>query len=301
LANPPTLLILAAGLGARYGGFKQIDELGKFGETILDYSVYDAYRAGIRKVVFVIRENFELEFKKAVIEKLPSDLEAKYVFQELSDIPSGLKYSKKREKPWGTGHAVLTASSEIDEPFIVINADDFYGANSYRSAVDFSLGLKKSHYALIGYKLNRTLSDFGFVSRGICEVDESGYLQSVVERTHIKKENGKIIFEDEDENIHFLTGDEIVSMNMFLFGQDFFEHLEKYFKEFIEKNFDNLKAEFYLPFVVNRLISEKKVKVKVLPTSENWFGLTYKEDKKAAKEKVNRLIQEKKYPGKLWK
>ncbi|NOX17452.1 MAG: nucleotidyltransferase [Chlorobi bacterium] len=280
-----------------------MDALGKFGETIIDYSIYDAYAAGIRKVVFVIRKNIEEEFNKEILDKLPSEIKTEYVFQEIGNVPGGLNYSHKRQKPWGTGHAVLTASSAINEPFIVINADDFYGRKSYQTAVDFFTKTKEkeSRFALVGYKLNQTLSDFGFVSRGICGVDENGFLKTIAERTRIKREKGKIFFEDEDGEKRILSGNEIVSMNMFFFTPDIFERLEEYFKKFLKENADNLKAEFYLPFVVNNLIAENKTQVKVLPSAEKWFGLTYKEDKASAKEKISKLIKEKKYPDKLWR
>ena len=298
----PTLLILSAGLGSRYGSLKQIDRIGPSGERIIDYSVYDAIKAGFKKVVYVIRESFEEEFKEVIINELPEDIITDYVCQELNVIPSNITYSKERVKPWGTGHALLVAASKIKEPFAVINADDFYGAESFKIASDFlkNYNEQNSEYALIGYKLKNTLSDYGTVSRGICELDSNNYLISVTERTKIGKINSSIYFEDDNGSLQPLNGNEIVSMNMFALNPSVFNYFEKLFAKFMEENMDNLKAEFFLPSVINNMIENKKAKVKVLNTKDNWFGLTYQEDKPLAREKIKTLVEKKIYPVKLW-
>jgi len=298
----PTLLILAAGLGSRYGSLKQIDRIGSSGERIIDYSVYDAIKAGFKKIVYVIRESFEEEFKEVILNELPENIITDYVCQELNVIPSNITYSKERVKPWGTGHALLVAASKIKEPFAVINADDFYGAESFKIAANFlnNHNDQNSEYALIGYKLKNTLSDYGTVSRGICEVDSNNYLISVTERTKIGKINSSIYFEDDNGSLQPLNGNEIVSMNMFALNPSVLNYFEKLFARFMEKNKDNLKAEFFLPSVINNMIENKKAKVKVLNTKDNWFGLTYQEDKPLAREKIKTLVEKKIYPVKLW-
>ena len=298
----PTLLILAAGMGSRYGGIKQITPVGPNGEAIIEYSIFDALRNGFEKIVFIIRKEIEKDFRETILSKLPNEINVKLVFQELTDIPINVEIPAERKKPWGTGHALLAARDEIKEPFVIINADDFYGENSFKIASDF---LKEAEnqdnlYGLIGYKLINTLSDFGSVSRGVCEIDEDGYLRSIVERTEIVKENGKVKFRNENGEWENLTGDEIVSMNMFAFTPKVFKYFNDYFKEFLKQNAHNVKAEFYIPFVVNELIRTNTAKVKVPQTTAEWFGLTYKEDTELAREKMLRLIESGVYPNKLW-
>lgn len=298
----PTLLILAAGMGSRYGGIKQITPVGPNGEAIIEYSIFDALRNGFEKIVFIIRKEIEKDFRETILSKLPNEINVKLVFQELTDIPINVEIPAERKKPWGTGHALLAARNEIKEPFVIINADDFYGENSFKIASDF---LKEAEnqdnlYGLIGYKLINTLSDFGSVSRGVCEIDENGYLRSIVERTEIVKENGKVKFRNENGEWENLTGDEIVSMNMFAFTPKVFKYFNDYFKEFLKQNAHNVKAEFYIPFVVNELIRTNTAKVKVPQTTAEWFGLTYKEDTELAREKMLRLIESGVYPNKLW-
>ena len=298
----PTLLILAAGMGSRYGGIKQITPVGPNGEAIIEYSIFDALRNGFKKIVFIIRKEIEKDFRETILSKLPNEINVKLVFQELTDIPINVEIPAERKKPWGTGHALLAARDEIKEPFVIINADDFYGENSFKIASDF---LKEAEnqdnlYGLIGYKLINTLSDFGSVSRGVCEIDEDGYLRSIVERTEIVKENGKVKFRNENGEWENLTGDEIVSMNMFAFTPKVFKYFNDYFKEFLKQNAHNVKAEFYIPFVVNELIRTNTAKVKVPQTTAEWFGLTYKEDTELAREKMLRLIESGVYPNKLW-
>lgn len=299
-----TLLVLAAGLGSRYGSLKQIDSIGPSGERIIDYSIYDAQRAGFNKVVYVIRESIKEEFEKLIIKKIHLNLKIETVCQEIGSIPLNGYKVNGRAKPWGTAHALLTASSVIDEPFIVINADDFYGSESFRIAANYLKSVQNYNnpeYALIGYKLYNTLSDYGSVSRGICQIDKNNNLISVTERTEIKKELKEIKYKDDDNTWSNLTGDEIVSMNMFILFPSIFSYCKDYFYEFLKHNSMNSKAEFFLPAVIDRLVKENKIKVKVLETSGNWFGLTYPEDKFTTTKKVQKLVNEGKYPQKLWK
>ena len=300
--SKPTLLILAAGLGSRYGSLKQIDKIGPSGERIIDYSVYDAIRAGFGDVVYVIRKSFEDEFKEVIIDSLPKEIETSYVFQELDSIESRYEVNSNRIKPWGTGHALLTASTAIDDSFAVINADDFYGFNSFKLAYEYltSTNGNITEHSLIGFKLINTLSDYGSVSRGVCQVDEGNYITSIVEQTEIKKENGNIIFKDENSKWINLTGEEIISMNMFASKKSIFKKYKESFDNFIKQNGNDLKKEFYLPSVIDELIKSGDGKVKVVETNEQWFGLTYKEDKIIVKAKINELVKKGKYPTKLW-
>jgi len=303
LKTKPTLLILAAGLGWRYGSLKQIDRIGPSGERIIDYSVHDALQAGFGKIVYVIRESFEDEFVEVILNELPSHIDAAYVCQELNSIPSEFNLNPNRVKPWGTGHALLTASIVINEPFAVINADDFYGPDSYKLAHNFLVGSQHNsgnEYALIGYKLKNTLSEYGYVARGVCEVTDDNYVSSVVERTKINITDSGIVFVDDNSEPHKLSGEEIVSMNMFAFSQDIFEHYRYYFNKFIAENGNNLENEFYLPTVINNLIKSNRSKVKVIETEDCWFGLTYHEDKQIAQDKITKLVKLKIYPQKLW-
>ena len=299
----PTLLILAAGLGSRYGSLKQIDSIGPSGERIIDYSVYDAVKAGFGKIVYVIRESFEEEFKEVILDSLPPEIETDYVCQELHYIPKGVEYPSERKKPWGTGHALMMAAPKIKEPFAVINADDFYGYESFKIAADYlsdNSENKKNEYALIGYRLRNTLSEFGSVSRGICEVDENNYMTSIVEIKEIKIENGGFIYKDENGEWQSLTGDENVSMNMFAFKPSVFDNFEKYFREFILSNYNDLKSEFYIPTAVDEMIRNNEAKVKVLESNALWFGLTYAEDKPIARDRMKELIDKDLYPSRLW-
>jgi len=297
-----TLLIFAAGLASRYGSLKQIDIIGPSNERIIDYSVYDAAKAGFSKIVYVIRKSFEEEFKEEILNRLPKEIEADYVCQELDMVPKDIQYSKERNKPWGTGHALLSAAEKIKTPFAVVNADDFYGAESYRLAFSYIKNIDSgaNEYALIGFRLKNTLSDKGSVSRAICGVDANGIITSMVERTKIITNDNIIRYDDGNGNWLPLQGDEVVSMNFFVFTPNVFKNLEQYFAEFVKVNGSNIKAEFELPTALNKMIAEKKAKLHVLETKEKWFGLTYKEDKAVAKEKINSLIEKKIYPVKLW-
>jgi len=299
----PTLLILAAGIGSRYGGLKQVDPVGPNGEAIIDYSIYDAIRAGFGKVVFVIRESFAEAFSNSFSKKLEGKIETAYVFQELNNVPDGIEYTSERKKPWGTGHAILVAKDVITEPFAVINADDFYGASSYKMISDYlssAEGSELPDYCMVGYSLKHTLSDHGFVSRGVCETDKNNYLKTVIERTHIEKVDGNILTELYDGSKMEMTGKEVVSMNIWGFTPSYFDFLEKYFEAFIRQNAGNPKAEFYIPFVVNELLKTGKAKLKVLESKDRWFGVTYKEDKELAVRNIAGLIKKGVYPEKLW-
>ena len=302
-AIKPTLLVLAAGMGSRYGSLKQIDKLGPSGETITDYSVYDAIRAGFGKVVFVVRKSIEPDFRE-VFSKLSDKIEVEYVHQELDNLPSGISVPAERQKPWGTGHAVLVAASKIKTPFAVINADDFYGADSYKVMAEHLMrdrSSDKSAYSMVGFKLENTLSEYGHVSRGVCVTDSNNILKSITERTQIQKIDGKIVFKDSDDSWKPLTGKEYASMNFWGFPSSIFPHLEKKFKLFIEANIQNLKAEYYIPLAIDDLIKEDIASVNVLNTNSKWFGVTYKEDKESTIQKIQELVNQGVYPSNLWK
>jgi UTP-glucose-1-phosphate uridylyltransferase len=298
----PTLLILAAGIGSRYGGLKQVDPVGPNGETIIDYSIYDAIRAGFGKVVFIIRHDIEQAFKEAVSSRFTGRIPIEYAYQELDKIPRGSTVPPGRTKPWGTGHAILMAESLIHEPFSMINADDFYGADSFKTLCDH---LKATHvetndYSMIGFTLRNTLSAHGAVARGVCRVDPQGLLQQVVELLKIEKAGNGARYTDSHGATHSLAGDEIVSMNMWGFTPTLFGHLRELFTKFLEKHGHEQKSEFLIPTVVNTLVYEKKVTLKVLPTKSTWFGVTYKEDRPAVIESIRQLIRRGEYPEKLW-
>lgn len=292
---PPTLLILAAGMGSRYGGLKQIDAVGPSGETILDYSIYDALRAGFDQVVFVIRRDIEDAFRQSIGARFEQRARVKYVFQEIDDLPARFSVPVGRTKPWGTTQAVLAAAETIREPFAAINADDFYGAESFR-ALSRHLQTVDSEYAMIGFILRNTLSEFGSVARGICKVDADGCLKSVVEMTSIERDGEEI---KAGSDIR-LSGDELVSMNMWGFMPDVFEKLRRRFQQFLETNGSDLRAECYLPNTVNSLIQSGESRMRVLSTSEAWFGVTYREDRPHVVESIGRLVRSGIYPERLW-
>ncbi|MBE0650269.1 MAG: nucleotidyltransferase [Bacteroidales bacterium] len=297
----PTLLVLAAGLGSRYGGVKQMDPIGPSGENIIDYSVFDAIRAGFGKVVFVINSKIEKDFKEVYEARLSGKIETEYVIQEISNVPAGLTFSPERVKPWGTGHAVLVAKDIVHETFAVINADDFYGKNAFEIMGRYLSGLtvSETNYAMVGYELKNTLSENGSVSRGICNTIDH-MLTGVVERTSIIREGNKVIFEEGGKKFP-LDENELVSMNMWGFTPKYFEQSESYFTTFIKENSNNLKAEFYIPFVINQLINKEEASVKVLESHDKWFGVTYQEDKKQTVQRVKEMIEEGHYPESLWK
>jgi UTP-glucose-1-phosphate uridylyltransferase len=298
-----TLLILAAGMGSRYGGMKQVDPFGPSGETITDYSIYDALRAGFERFVFVISPKMEEEFKTAYVKKFPSHLEVDYVIQSIDDLPEGFSLPADREKPWGTAHAVLMAKDVINEPFAVINADDYYGRKSYKIMHHFLAQVAKTghgHYCMVGFELQKTVSEHGSVSRGVCQVDQQGYLEGIVERTKIFLKDGSIVYEDKAGAVHFLDPMSTVSMNLFGFTPDFFAHIEEKFKGFLKENMENPKAELYIPYVVDELINAGISKMSVLQTPESWFGVTYQEDKPKVLAAIRKLLDRGAYPESLW-
>jgi NDP-sugar pyrophosphorylase family protein len=298
----PTLLILAAGMGSRYGGLKQLDGVGPYGETIMDYSVYDAVNAGFGKVVFVIRQSFEASFRQEILGKYASVIPVEVVFQDVSSLPSGVTCNAKREKPWGTNHAIMMAEHVIDEPFAVINADDFYGKESYTVLANFlrQVDGQSGNYCMVGYRLANTLSENGSVSRGECRVDDGKQLVSITERTNILSVDGVIHYLDEDGKAVVISADTPVSMNMWGFTPDYFAHSNKAFREFLEARGQELKSEFYIPALVNDLIVTKQVTCQVLDTPSQWFGVTYPEDRQGVVFKINQLINSGYYPSKLW-
>lgn len=299
----PTLLILAAGMGSRYGGLKQLDGIGPSGETIMDYSIYDAKRAGFGKVVFVIRESLAQEFKEKIFSKYENFIEIDYVFQELDNLPEGCSVPEGREKPWGTAHAVLVAEDKINEPFAVINADDFYGADSFNVMASFLQALDKDNdytYCLLAYKLKNTLSEHGTVSRGICDLDKNKFLEKVVEHTKIYRKDDEIHSELADGKIVKLSEDAPTSMNLMGFTPSAFQYFKYYFLEFFNVNNKNLKAEFYLPSLLTNVIKSGQGKVRVLPSNERWFGVTYKEDRPFVVENIKQKVENGEYPEKLF-
>jgi UTP-glucose-1-phosphate uridylyltransferase len=274
LAASPTLLVLAAGMGSRYGGLKQIDPVGPGGETIIDYSIYDALRAGFGKLVFIIRKDIEQQFKEIVGARFEKRIAVEYVFQELDLLPPGFQLPAGRTKPWGTGHAILMAADAIHEPFAVINADDFYGAAGY-CVLAQQLQSGSPDYSMVGFILRNTLSEFGSVARGVCQVSSDGYLKDVVELTKIEIDGAHAKNTDASGQITKLTGDEVVSMNMWGFTPQIFPELQEQFKKFLELKSSDLKAEFFIPSVVNELVVAGQTWVKVLPSNDSWFGITY--------------------------
>lgn len=299
----PTLLVLAAGMGSRYGGLKQLDGLGPNGETIMDYSIYDAARAGFGKVVFVIRHAFENDFREKIITKYNKIIDIELVFQELDALPEGYTLPAERVKPWGTNHAIMMGEKAIHEPFAVINADDFYGKESFQILADAlnTMEGSRNKYCMVGYRLGNTLSESGHVSRGVCQTDEQKFLTTVVEHYEVQRKDNVVIFKDQETN-EFKEIDENlpVSMNMWGFTPDYFEHSDKDFKEFLKANVSNIKAEYGIPTMVNKLIQTKTATIKVLDTPCKWFGVTYKEDRPSVVSKINQLIQSGVYPSKLF-
>lgn len=298
----PTLFVLAAGMGSRYGSLKQLDGLGPNGETIMDYSVYDAIRAGFGKIVFVIRESFAEDFKKIVLSKFEHKIPCEVCFQSIDKIPAGIEVNPERQKPWGTNHAVLMAKDIIKEPFAVINSDDFYGRESFEVLAKFlnEVQDKKGEYCMVGYRVKNTLSESGSVNRGVCEWDKDGYLTNVVERINIEEKGGTIVYPDEQMQDVPLSPDALVSMNMWGFTPDYFDYSEEQFKDFLKAEGMALKSEFYIPTVVNQLIETGEAKCRVLDTTAKWFGVTYAEDRQQVVIKINELIKKGVYPEKLF-
>ena len=296
----PTLVILAAGMGSRYGGLKQLDELGPNGEAIIDYSLYDAIRAGFGKVVFIIRTDFAEEFKARFEPRLKGRIQTEYVYQSLDKIPAGFTLNPEREKPWGTAHAVMMASGVVNEPMAVINADDFYGRESYQVMADFlNSSDDPSEYSMIGYRVANTLSPFGTVSRGVCMTDEKGYLTSVVERTKIQRDSDGIYYY-EPEGRFPLSENTPVSMNFWGLKPNVFDYLNDGFGRFLEERGNELKSEYFIPLLINENILSGKIATKVLACDAPWFGVTYREDKPDAQAQILSLIESGVYPRKLW-
>ncbi|MDE7413209.1 MAG: nucleotidyltransferase [Muribaculaceae bacterium] len=297
----PTLFILAAGMGSRYGGLKQLDGLGPNGETIMDYSVYDALRAGFGKIVFVIRKDFEQEFRDKIISKYEGHVPVEVTFQSIDALPEGFVPDPERTKPWGTGQAVLMGKDVIKEPFAVINADDYYGPESFRLLAYALKDLegKKNEYCMVGFRIGNTLSENGGVSRGLCSVDDEGFLTDVTECHGIEKKGDQIVHQLDGKEEDF-PAEAYVSMNLWGFTPDYFDYSEKAFVEFLKEHSSELKSEFYIPTVVNDLIKSGTVKLKVITTPSKWFGVTYAADRPATVEMFGRLTKEGVYPTPLF-
>jgi NDP-sugar pyrophosphorylase family protein len=297
----PTLLVLAAGMGSRYGGNKQLDMVGPSGETIIDYSIYDAIRAGFGKIVFVIRRDIEEQVKTRFVEKLKGKIEVDYVFQEITNLPDGAGVSPERQKPWGTSHAILVTEKKIREPFGVINADDYYGVESFRILRDFLVNDKDPNcYSIVGYKLGNTLSEHGHVNRGVCKVGEDGLLKNIVEtRQIVKNSTGASAPGADGKSIQF-TGNEVVSMNLWGFKPSCFDFLGREFRDFIKKQGMDLKSELDIPTSVDKFVKNGQITIKVLMSNEKWFGVTYREDKPFVVENINKMIKEGVYPAKIY-
>ena len=298
----PTLFVLAAGMGSRYGGLKQMDGLGPNGETIMDYSIFDAIRGGFGKVVFVIRKDFEEDFRTKIISKYENHIPVEVVFQSLDKLPEGYSCPEERTKPWGTNHAVLMGKDVIKEPFAVINADDFYGRDSFAALGKelIATANKENKYCMVGFRVGNTLSESGSVARGVCETDTNGYLTTVVERTAIERIDGEIQFIDENGQKVILEENTPVSMNMWGFTPDYFKYSEEYFKNFLQDNINNLKSEYFIPLMVNELVTNNTACVKVLDTTSKWFGVTYAADRQDVVDKIQALINAGEYPEKLF-
>lgn len=297
----PTLFVLAAGMGSRYGGLKQLDGLGPNGETIMDYSIFDAIRGGFGKIVFVIRRDFEKDFREKILSKYENHIPVELVFQAIDDLPAGFTCPEGRTKPWGTNHAVLMGKDVIKEPFAVINADDFYGRDSFAvlgKALSEMDG-KNNDYCMVGYRVGNTLSESGTVARGVCETDADDYLTTVVERTEVMRVNGRVSYKENGEWVA-IPDNTPVSMNMWGFTPDYFKYSEDFFIDFLKENKENLKAEYFIPLMVNKLINDGTAKVKVLDTTAKWFGVTYADDRQGVVDKIQALVDAGEYPDKLF-
>jgi len=299
--NNPTLVVLAAGIGSRYGGLKQLDTFTPQGDTILDFSIYDAIQAGFGKVVFIIRKSIEEDFKAFFNDKLDGKIEVEYVFQEIENIPEKYK-DNDRKKPWGTGHALLMAKEVVTENFAVINADDFYGKEAFEVMAESLKRTDKNstNFNMMGYVLKNTVSDYGFVSRGECKVNKNGHLTGITERTHIEKVDGELKFKDENENLIPISEETVVSMNFFGFTPKYFEVSASLFESFLEENYKEPKAEFFIPLAVNHVIVNNIATMEVLKSNARWFGVTYKQDKEYVTSEIHKLKEANVYPENLW-
>lgn len=304
--NKPVLVIMAAGMGSRYGGLKQIDPVDKEGDIIMDFSIFDAKRAGFEKVVFIIKRENEEVFREVIGKRAEGQMEIAFAFQDIQNIPEGYMVPTDRVKPWGTAHAVLSCMEEVDGPFAVINADDYYGAESFQLIYDYLLNHQdddKYRYAMVGYELGKTVTENGHVSRGVCELNENHELLRVTEKTRIEKRDGGVAYtEDEGASWHFLPEETTVSMNMWGFGRSILEEIKKGFPIFLEKGLreNPQKCEYYLPSVVSALLEEDRAVVQVLKSSDKWYGVTYKEDKPMITEAIEAMKEKGIYPRKLW-
>jgi NDP-sugar pyrophosphorylase family protein len=300
----PALVIMAAGLGSRYGGLKQIDPVGPCGEKIIDYSVFDAIEAGFNKVIFIIKEELLAEFKEVIGNYTQKEIEVSYAFQKIDAMPNGYDVPENRVKPWGTAHAVLSCKGIIDGPFAVINADDYYGKEAFTLLYEYLIKPQKSEqysFCMVGYGIEKTLTENGYVARGVCKTNSEGILTDIVERTHIEKRDNKIEFTEDGQNWTEISPNSTVSMNCWGFSKDILAEIETRFIKFLDSNKENLKkAEYFLPFVVGELIEENRAKVKVLKTSEKWYGVTYPEDKENVVREIAKMIRDEKYPERLW-
>lgn len=304
----PVLVVMAAGMGSRYGGLKQIDPVDKEEHIIMDFSIFDAVKAGFEKVVFIIKKENEQDFRAAIGDRLSEKIKVSYVFQELTNLPEGYVVPEGRVKPWGTGHAIMSCMGEIDGPFVVINADDFYGSHAFQVAYDYLTTHQDEEgiyrYMMVGYRLENTLTDNGHVARGVCEMDAQGYLADIHERTHIEKRgNGAAYTEDEGKTWIPISGDATVSMNMWGFSESILGELQSRFSAFLEENLEKnpLKCEYFLPFVVDELLKEGRATVAVEKSQDKWFGVTYKEDKPMVMAAIQNLKDQGVYPAHLWK
>ena len=302
----PILVIMAAGMGSRYGGLKQMDPVGSAGEAILDYSVFDARRAGFKRVVFLIKHEIEEDFRRLVGDRLAKQIEVQYAFQEKDKLPAPFTVPEGRVKPWGTGHAVLCCRELIDAPFIVINADDYYGPDAFKTAYNQLINLKddadKAHYFMVGYQIGNTLTENGHVARGVCSVNEQDYLTGVVERTHIISTSDGALYSEDMQTYHRIPEDTLVSMNLWGFTTSYLDALVAGFPAFLEDAMANnpLKGEYFLPTVVNNLLTAGRCDVKVLPSHDKWYGVTYKEDKQVVQDALRTMSEEGLYPMPLW-
>ena len=296
----PTLLVLAAGMGTRYGGNKQLDEVGPSGETIIDYSIYDAIRAGFGKIVFVIRRDIEGQVKDRFAEKLKGKIDVDYVFQEITNLPEGVKVSPERQKPWGTSHAILVTENNIKEPFGVINADDYYGVESFKILHDFLVNDKDPVcYCIVGYKMGNTLSEHGHVNRGVCGVGSDGLLKNIVETRQIEKTSDGAVAPGTDGNTLHFTGNEVVSMNLWGFKPSCFHFLGEEFRNFIEKSGMDPKSELDIPTSIDKFVKNGEITIRILMSNDRWFGVTYREDKPFVVQSINEMIRKGVYPAKL--
>ncbi|MDX9812218.1 MAG: NTP transferase domain-containing protein [Bacteroidales bacterium] len=297
----PTLLVLAAGMGSRYGGNKQLDEVGPSGETIIDYSIYDAIRAGFGKIVFVIRRDIEEQVRERFYERLNGRIEVDYVFQEITNLPEGVNVSPERQKPWGTSHAILVTKEKIKEPFGVINADDYYGVESFKILRDFLVNDQDpNNYCIVGYKLGNTLSEHGHVNRGVCKADSEGLLVNIVETRQIEKTGDGAKAPGENGEILHFTGDEIVSMNLWGFKPSCYDFLGQEFKAFINEKGMDPKSELDIPTSVDKFVKNGEITIKILMSNERWFGVTYREDKPFVVESIKKMVRKGIYPARIY-